>query len=551
MGRPGLHAEARRLGLDARERALATRLAYGAVQRRATLDHLIEALAGRPVARLEPPVLAALRLGALPARLPRPRARARGRRRVRRARQARLARAAPKLVNAVLRRGAREAAALRRRAADATPAEAALRHSQPEWIAALWWDDARPGRRAGADGRRQRARRGRPARQHAARPTPAELAARAAGRRRTRRRACPRGSCSTAPFDAFDSPLWARGPVHAAVARRDDGRAAARAAPGRARARPVRRARRQDDPSRRADGGPRARSSPSSAIAGRADALRRTAARMGAAARSRSAPATPPPARAGRPTTACSSTRRARTSARSPRAPTRAGARRPTCPRGSRASRRRSCAPAPTRCAPAARSSTRPARSRPPRTRPWSRRSWPSAPDFERRRPALRRAAVGRMGACRASCRRLPHRDGTEGFFIARLRRGRPRERRRAVDLGDVCPACHEPWLRRDEPARPLPLRELPAPLRARVGVPELRRALDDRAHVEHRAVRLQPLPELDAPADLMAASRPGRRAVDPRRGLRPPRRAGRRRCSTPARARSTSTSWTATSCRR
>ena len=36
-----LHAEAGRLRLDARERALATRLAYGAVQRRATLDHLI------------------------------------------------------------------------------------------------------------------------------------------------------------------------------------------------------------------------------------------------------------------------------------------------------------------------------------------------------------------------------------------------------------------------------------------------------------------------------------------------------------------------------
>src|SRR5689334_6628893 len=42
-----LHAEAR--GLDPRERALATQLAYGTVQRRATLDALIEALAGRPV----------------------------------------------------------------------------------------------------------------------------------------------------------------------------------------------------------------------------------------------------------------------------------------------------------------------------------------------------------------------------------------------------------------------------------------------------------------------------------------------------------------------
>ena len=58
-----LHGEAGRLGLDARDRALATRLSYGAVQRRATLDHVISELAGRPVGKLEPAVLAALRLG--------------------------------------------------------------------------------------------------------------------------------------------------------------------------------------------------------------------------------------------------------------------------------------------------------------------------------------------------------------------------------------------------------------------------------------------------------------------------------------------------------
>ena len=51
------------MGLEARERALAMRLAYGTVQRRATLDHLIEAFAQRPVDQLEPLVLAALRLG--------------------------------------------------------------------------------------------------------------------------------------------------------------------------------------------------------------------------------------------------------------------------------------------------------------------------------------------------------------------------------------------------------------------------------------------------------------------------------------------------------
>ena len=56
-----LHGEAR--GLEPRDRALAMRLAYGTVQRRATLDHVIERLASRPVGRLEPAVLAALRLG--------------------------------------------------------------------------------------------------------------------------------------------------------------------------------------------------------------------------------------------------------------------------------------------------------------------------------------------------------------------------------------------------------------------------------------------------------------------------------------------------------
>ena len=51
-------------GLDERDRALAQRLAYGAVQRVRTLDYAIETLGRRRVARLDPPVRAALRLGA-------------------------------------------------------------------------------------------------------------------------------------------------------------------------------------------------------------------------------------------------------------------------------------------------------------------------------------------------------------------------------------------------------------------------------------------------------------------------------------------------------
>ncbi|HEV7563113.1 MAG TPA: transcription antitermination factor NusB, partial [Solirubrobacterales bacterium] len=56
-------AGAERLGLAGRERAQAQRLAYGAVQRRGTADAAIERLAGRSTRLLDPPVLAALRLG--------------------------------------------------------------------------------------------------------------------------------------------------------------------------------------------------------------------------------------------------------------------------------------------------------------------------------------------------------------------------------------------------------------------------------------------------------------------------------------------------------
>src|SRR4051794_41946275 len=70
-----LRGEAERLGLDARDLALATRLAYGAVQRRATLDHVIETLSGRSLDRLEPAVGAALRLRVFPPAFPRPRPR--------------------------------------------------------------------------------------------------------------------------------------------------------------------------------------------------------------------------------------------------------------------------------------------------------------------------------------------------------------------------------------------------------------------------------------------------------------------------------------------
>jgi 16S rRNA (cytosine967-C5)-methyltransferase len=134
-----LRGESERLGLDARDLALATRLAYGAVQRRATLDHVIEALAGRPLDRLEPAVQAALRLGVFQlAYLDRVPAHAAVGESVELAKAD--SRGGGGLVNAVLRRAAREARGRIAALQDDTPAAAALKHSHPEWIAELWWE---------------------------------------------------------------------------------------------------------------------------------------------------------------------------------------------------------------------------------------------------------------------------------------------------------------------------------------------------------------------------------------------------------------------------
>ena len=137
-----LQSEAREL--DARDRSLAMRLAYGAIQRRATLDYVVEHLAKRPVARLDAPVTAALRLGlyellylsGAPDRAVV-------------ADAVELAKASPGaghgLVNAVLRRAAREGReALLGDLRDDTPERASLMHSHPEWIARLWWTELGP-----------------------------------------------------------------------------------------------------------------------------------------------------------------------------------------------------------------------------------------------------------------------------------------------------------------------------------------------------------------------------------------------------------------------
>jgi 16S rRNA (cytosine967-C5)-methyltransferase len=197
-----LHGEA--TGLAPRDRALATRLAYGVVQRKATLDHVIAALANRPIDKLEPAVLAALRLGVFQlAFMDRVPAHAAVTESVELAK--RHSRGGAGLVNAVLRRAAKEARPMIEALPDGTPQEAALRHSHPVWVAEMWFDQLGPETARAL---------------MAAGNEPAEAAIRAntlkIGREDLATRLgvpthpaqLPESLILDAPFDAFSSPLW-------------------------------------------------------------------------------------------------------------------------------------------------------------------------------------------------------------------------------------------------------------------------------------------------------------------------------------------------------
>ncbi len=139
-------AAADELAIAGRERAQAQRLAFGAVQRRGTTDAAIERLAGRSTRLLDPPVLAALRLGlyellfadGTPDHAAVDQA-------VELVKGAGAAHASG-LVNAVLRRAGRERAALTAALLedDSTAAAAAVAHSAPEWLARMWWEELGP-----------------------------------------------------------------------------------------------------------------------------------------------------------------------------------------------------------------------------------------------------------------------------------------------------------------------------------------------------------------------------------------------------------------------
>ena len=122
--------------LDDRDRSLARQLAFGSVQRLRTLDHAIETLGKRPVRKLDPPVLAALRLGAYQLGyldgVPRYAAVNES---VELVRAAKLERAVP-FTNAVLRRVADGIEPLL-----AGLPEGPLKHSYPDWVWELWRRD--------------------------------------------------------------------------------------------------------------------------------------------------------------------------------------------------------------------------------------------------------------------------------------------------------------------------------------------------------------------------------------------------------------------------
>jgi 16S rRNA (cytosine967-C5)-methyltransferase len=127
--------------LDERDRALAQRLAFGAVQRVRTLDHAIETLGRRRVHRLDAPVRAALRLGAYQLGFVDGVARyAAVNESVELVRRAGLERAVA-FTNAVLRRLADGIGPLLVSLPETSAPAAALKHSYPDWVAATWWRD--------------------------------------------------------------------------------------------------------------------------------------------------------------------------------------------------------------------------------------------------------------------------------------------------------------------------------------------------------------------------------------------------------------------------
>ncbi len=201
-------AEAARANLDARDRAFAQHLAYTTVQRRATLDHVIAKLSSRPPEELDAPLRDALRMGvaqvlyvgSVPARAAV-------------SETVELAKEAGgggfRLANAVMRRAARDAQGIVARLDETTPVRAALVNSHPEWVARMWWDALGP------DEARALMRRNNEPAESAVRAntlkTTAAALAQALPVRTRPADELPEGLVLEEPYDLHGSPLFASG----------------------------------------------------------------------------------------------------------------------------------------------------------------------------------------------------------------------------------------------------------------------------------------------------------------------------------------------------
>ena len=126
--------------LDGRDAALFTRLAYGTTAWQGRLDWTLARLVDRPLARLDPPIRAALRLGLYQLfHLDRVPAHAAVDATVRAARR-HAGRSGAGLVNAVLRRAAREGERPLPRGKDLA-VRLAVEWSHPEWLVHRWLDE--------------------------------------------------------------------------------------------------------------------------------------------------------------------------------------------------------------------------------------------------------------------------------------------------------------------------------------------------------------------------------------------------------------------------
>ena len=498
-------------------------LAYGTVQRRATLDHVAGRLLEPAAGEARPAGARRAAPRAVPAAVPRTASPTTPPSRERRAGQAIAAAAAPGSSTPCC--GAPPARAARSLGGARRPRPRRRRRSCtrcPSGWRELWWDELGAERRARAAGARSTSPRSPRCASTRWSPRSTRCAPRLPRRRHGRRPGSPRGWCSQAPFDAQGSEPWSAGAIMPQSRALDAGRARARAPAAGERVLDL----------CAAPGGKTTHLAALIADAGevvaverhpgRADALRATC--RADARRLRPGPARRR-GRAPRPRaalTACSSTRRAAGWARCSRAPTCAGARRP---RRSTSSPGSSGGSSPRRAA-----ATRPGghagllgvHDLAPRRAAAGRRFLREHPDFEAADLAGE-LPHGRRGDPRdlqllprpRRHRRILHRPARDAAEAAAVTLSGDRDRRPSTSSVPTCPGCGEPWLRPTAVPGPLPLRVLPAALRARLGVPELRRALDDRADVEHRDRRVQPLPGQHAAGGL-ARDRWRRRARRP-----------------------------------